>query len=343
MTVSDRIRARAVELGFDHVGIAPAGPAPRADAFLAWLARGYQAGMDWLARQPDRRIHPDRVLPGAHSIVAVGLSYFVGDPDPRLWDDPSRGRIARYAWGPDYHRRMTPPLRELSAFVERETGAPARAYVDTGPVLERAAAAAAGLGFIGKNTLLIDPASGSYLFLAVVLSAADLEPDPPAAAGTCGGCRRCLQACPSGALVAPYLLDSNRCIAYLTIELKGPIPEPLRPRLGNWIFGCDECQSACPWVRRYAAPKTHPFLRYQPDQCVPRLLDLINLDEAAFRARFRGTPLQRAKRRGLLRNVAVALGNWGHPDAAPALEKALADPEPLVREHARWALDRIAS
>lgn len=341
MSVSNQIRARAVELGFDHVGIAPAIPAPRADKFRAWLDHGYHGNMAWLARDPGRRTDPGQVLPGAGSVVVVGQSYYVGDPDPALWDDPSRGRIARYAWGTDYHDHLTPLLRELATFIQDETGAVSRYYVDTGPVLERSVAEQAGLGYIGKNSLLIDPASGSYLFLAVVLVAAELDPDVPNAAGTCGSCRRCQDICPTHAFPAPYILDSTRCISYLTIELKEAIPEALRPHLGNWIYGCDACQSVCPWVRQYAQPREHPFLAFDPDVCAPRLIELMALDDKGFRDRFRKTPIQRTKRRGLLRNVAVALGNWGDASARPVLETSLADPEPLIREHARWALDRI--
>jgi epoxyqueuosine reductase len=243
--------------------------------------------------------------------------------------------------------------------------------VDTGPVLERDFAAQAGLGFIGKNTCLINPGIGSYLFLGELLVGLELDYDEPASeggarilrqpgpepttgrsrgrpagparprVGTCGACTRCLEACPTGAFPAPYVLDSNRCISYLTIELKGSIPVGLRPLMGNWIFGCDECQSVCPWPRRFAQPSRQEFLRFDPERVAPKLLDLIDLTDEKFGTRFKTTPLWRAKRRGLLRNVAVALGNWGDAQAAPALRRSLDDPEPLIREHAAWALARI--
>jgi epoxyqueuosine reductase len=299
------------------------------------------------------------VAPAAQSVVVVGLSYFVLDPPAEQWNDPSRGRIARYAWGLDYHDIMLPKLRQLGEFIEKEVGhgLSQRAYVDTGPILERDFAAQAGLGFIGKNSLLINPRLGSYLFLGEILVEADLEIDPPAPdggaschtgppgqskrVGTCGNCTRCLEICPTHAFPAPYILNSNRCISYLTIEHKDAIPLELRPLLKNWIYGCDECQEICPWVRRYSRPAAEPFLAYDPEWAAPKLVDLLALDDEAFRCRFKGTPIKRTKRRGLLRNVAVALGNWGSPEALPALEKALADPEPLVREHAAWAINQI--
>jgi epoxyqueuosine reductase len=305
------------------------------------------------------------------SVLVAGLSYFTLNPPAELWHDPARGRLARYAWGLDYHKVMLPRLRQLGDFVEQEVGrvVTRRPYVDTGPVLERDFAAQAGLGFIGKNSLLINPKIGSYLFLGEVLVDVELEYDEPAAEGgascqissnlaglkelaglgaakglgTCGNCTRCLTICPTQAFPAAYILDSNRCISYLTIELKGSIPLELRPLLGNWIYGCDECQEVCPWVRRYSRPASEAFLRFDPDWSVPPLVDLMQLDEAQFRARFKGTPLLRTKRRGLLRNVAVALGNWGNPQALLVLEQALQDPEPLIREHAQWALEQIKS
>ncbi len=364
MSLTQLIKEKAYSLGFDLIGIAPAGGAPHAETFQRWLAQGYAAGMEWLAREPERRTDLGQVLPGARSVVVVGLSYFTLNPPSELWHDPSRGRIARYAWGLDYHEVMLPRLHELGNFVEKEAGHALnrRTYVDTGPILERDFAAQAGLGFVGKNTLLINPGLGSYLFLGEILLDMELEYDEPAPnqdktlvpspplggteggikrLGTCGACTRCLTVCPTHALPAPYILDSNRCISYLTIELKGSIPLELRPLLGNWIFGCDECQEICPWVRRYSQPNRENFLRYDPEQAVPKLVDLMRLDEAGFRARFKGTPMFRPRRRGLLRNVAVALGNWGSPEALPVLEQALQDSEPLIRGHAGWAIGQI--
>ncbi len=363
MSLTQRIKEKAYALGFDLIGLAPAERAPHAEAFERWLAQGHAAGMVWLSRQPERRADPRLVLPGARSVVVVGLSYFTLNLPPEIWADPSRGRIARYAWGLDYHDIMLPRLRELGDFVEKEAGQTVnrRAYVDTGPLLERDFAAQAGLGFIGKNSLLISPRLGSYLFLGEILVDVDLEYDIPAPSpplggiegglnsrntnrlGTCGACTRCLTICPTHAFPAPYILNSRRCISYLTIELKGAIPLELRPLLGNWIFGCDACQEICPWVRRYSRPTRESFLNADPDKVAPRLVELMGLDEAAFRARFKGTPILRTKRRGLLRNVAVALGNWASPEALSALQAVRQKPEPLIREHVEWAIRQIKS
>ena len=355
--LSESIRIRAAELGFDLFGIAPAARARHADAFIRWLHAGNAGEMSWLARDPNKRANPSLVLEGAASVVSVGMSYYAGEPPPEFWDDPSRGRIARYAWGSDYHDVLTPSLKRLAEFIRAEGGGDtmARYYVDTGPILERSFAAEAGTGFIGKNTLLIHPGYGSYLFLAEIIVNRELQYDTPAAddgatfhgvdgstrVGTCGGCRRCLDICPTHAFPAPYILDSRLCISYLTIELRTSIPVSLRSKMKNWIFGCDECQSVCPWVRRNPGSPKQGFLTFEPEACAPRLTDLMGLDDTGFRERFRGTPVTRAKRRGLLRNVAVALGNWGDPAAKPALEEAIRDPEPLIREHAHWALERI--
>ncbi|MBN1991701.1 MAG: tRNA epoxyqueuosine(34) reductase QueG [Anaerolineae bacterium] len=360
MTLTQHIKEKAYHLGFDLIGIAPAQRAPHAAAYRRWLARGYAADMSWLARDPHRREDPRRVLPGAQSVIVVGLSYFTLNPPPELWNDPMRGRIARYAWGVDYHDILLPRLRELAEFVAKEAdrSLEQRAYVDTGPVLERDFAAQAGLGFIGKNTLLIHPPLGSYLFLAEILLDLELEHDEPALdggagchfgssdktkrRGDCGRCTRCLEICPTRAFPAPYILNSNRCISYLTIELKGSIPLELRSRLGNWIFGCDACQEICPWVRRYARPGRQDFLKFDPEWAAPKLVDLMAMDEAAFQARFQDSPVKRAKRRGFLRNVAVALGNAGNPAALSVLEQAAThDAEPLIREHAAWAIEQI--
>lgn len=359
MTLTQLIKEKAYDLGFDLIGVAPADQAPHAEAYRRWLANNYQAEMRWLARDPQRREDPRLVLSGAQAVVVVGLSYFILNPPPDLWNDPARGRIARYAWGLDYHDLMLPRLRELAEFIAKISGQALsqRTYVDTGPILERDFGAQAGLGFIGKNTLLISPKMGSYLFLGEILLNLELDYDPPAPdggaschvdppgtskrRGTCGNCTRCLEICPTHAFPAPYILDSNLCISYLTIEHKGTIPKHLRPLMGNWIFGCDECQEICPWVRRFAQPTRAEFLGYDPEQAAPKLTELMQLDEAGFGIRFKDTPLNRPKRRGLLRNVAVALGNWASPEALPVLEQALRDPEPLIREHAAWAIEQI--
>ena len=343
--LSRRIKEKGYALGFDLVGIAPADPPQTADAYVEWVRHGYAGEMRYLER-PDRvarRCDPSLIVPGARSVITVGKNYFTRWLPPEILNDPSRGIIASYAWGLDYHEVMTPRLRELLAFIERELGREVhgRVYVDTGPVLEREYAVRGGLGFFGKNTMLIHPRRGSWLFLGEILVDVELEYDEPDTRGTCGACTRCLVACPTDAFVAPYVLDARRCISYLTIELKGPIPLPLRPLMGNRIFGCDICNEVCPWNKRFSRPTSDPAFQPDPDRVAPPLLDLIALDEAAFRYRFRNSPVRRAKRRGLLRNVAVAIGNWGAPEAVPALVRALHDPEPLIRGHAAWALGRI--
>ncbi len=360
MSLTDRIIRRATESGFDFAGVARAAALPHAASYRRWLDRGYSAGMSWLGRGADRRADPREVLPGAKSVVIVGLSYFVQDPPPAIWNDPLRGRIARYAWGPDYHDELLPRVKDLAEFVAAATAGPAhfRTYVDTGPVLEREWAEKAGLGFIGKNTLFIHPRLGSYVFLGEILTdgrwlmadgrweggeAASSVGHQPSAIGhlSCARCRRCLASCPTRAFPEPYVLDSRRCISYLTIEHKGAIPEGLRRSMGNWIFGCDECQQVCPWVRKYSRPGRARFLRWRPEHGAPSLVELMGLDDRGFRDRFAGTPVLRAKRRGLLRNVAVALGNSGSADALPALEQAMRDPDPLIRGHAQWAIGQI--
>jgi epoxyqueuosine reductase len=298
--------------------------------------------MGWMARAPERRADPREVLAGARSVISVAASYYRGDPPPEASGAPAlSGRIARYAWGRDYHRRLRRRLRALGAALRSlAPGARWLAYVDTGPVLDRGWAEQAGIGWIGKNTNVILARSGSWFFLGEILTNLELPPARPAR-NHCGRCARCIPACPTGAIVAPYQLDAQRCISYLTIENRGAIPLELRPSIGTRIFGCDDCQEVCPW-NRFAVPATHPDFAEREGQQTPDLLPLLALDEETFRARFQGTALLRAQRSGLARNVAVALGNLGDPRAIPALAAAVArDPSALVRSHAAWALGRI--
>jgi len=348
----NRIEAEAHRLGFDLVGLAPATPPTTIGHYRAWLEGGYHGEMAYLARPEAvaRRGDLTLLLPGVRSVVVVAASYAPYPPSAGPGDDPGRGLLARYAWGDDYHSLLLSRLCQLGTLIEAEShGAVAfRACVDTAPLLERELAVRAGLGFIGKNTNLIHPRLGSWLFLGELLLTVDIETEQaPSAEGRstspCGRCTRCLDACPTGALIAPYLLDARRCISYLTIELKGPIPGELRPLLGNRIFGCDLCQEVCPWNRRSGRAVAGAASQPRPDDMAPHLLELIALDDEGFRQRFGNSPVKRAKRRGLLRNVAVALGNWGDPAAVPALVQALHDVEPLVRGHAAWALGRIAT
>jgi epoxyqueuosine reductase len=349
MNLTTRLHERAHDLGFDLVGVAPAHPTPYLDAYHSWIARGYHGEMGYMARpdRVERRQAPDIVVPGVRSVICVGLNYYPGALPAPVERDPSRGLVSNYAWGVDYHDLMVPRLEQLAAFIAAEVGAKTghraahRAYVDTGPVLERAYANQAGLGFIGKNTCLIHPDKGSWLFLGEILVDVELDPTAELSGVSCGTCRRCLDVCPTGALVAPYVLDARRCISYLTIELKGLIPPKLRPLMGNWIYGCDVCQAVCPW-QRFAQPTAdRSFWAAGPDRAAPALLDLVEMDEEAFRRRYRDSPVFRIGRARLLRNVAVALGNWGSGQAVPALVRTLTDVEPLVRGHAAWALGAI--
>ena len=353
------IAAAARELGFDLVGMVPASPLQTAGYFSAWVEAGYHGLMAYLGR-PDsvaRRADLDSVLRGVRTVLTVAVNYHTLPLPPQCRDDPSRGVVASYAWGDDYHNVLMPRLRQLASRIEDELGTSVahRAYVDTGPILERELAARAGLGFVGKNTNLIHPRFGSWLFLGELLLTFELPANSSGqdtawswgesgtASGTCGRCTRCMEACPTGALLEPYQLDARRCISYLTIELKGPVPHDLRPLLANRVFGCDICQEVCPWNQRFAQPSEEPSFQPRLDGLAPALLDLIALDDDGFRQRFHGSPVKRAKRRGLLRNVAVALGNWRDPVAVPALGRALDDSEPLVRGHAAWALGQIAT
>lgn len=335
------VKARATDLGFSLVGIAPAEPF---DADLArtleWLARGMNAGMAWLTEERTRRAcAPDELLAGARSMVVVGAPY--GGRDPQPDDDRARGDVARYARGADYHDVMKARLDDLAAFVREvgDEGTRTRVFVDSSPLPERAAAVRAGLGFVGKNTNLLTARAGSWLLLGAMLTTLLLVPDPPLERD-CGRCRLCLDACPTGALPEPFVLDANRCISYLTIEHRGTIPRELRPQIGEHVFGCDICQEVCPWNRADRGPGW-PELGGSAEASRPLLADILTIDDAAFRERYRRTPIWRTKRRGLARNAAVVMGNVGDARDLPALAVALQDAEPQVRAHSAWAIGRI--
>ena len=335
-----RVRSLALETGFDIARIGSAAAPRELGRFAEWVARGFAGEMGYLTEQVARRSDLAAVFPWARSLVCVALQY--DTPHPYSTQAPGdRGWIARYAWGDDYHEVMKALLERLRQRLLQELGPfESRVYVDTGPIVERAFAAAAGVGAWGKNTCLLHPEHGSWFFLGELVSDLDLPADA-ALPDMCGSCTACLDACPTGALPAPYLLDATRCISYLTIEQKGPIPEAARPGIGRHVFGCDICQDVCPWNRkrrRTAGPAFAP----RDGLVAPDLEALASLDEAGFRERFRHSPLKRAKRRGLLRNVAVALGNSRDAGRRPVLETLAADADPLVREHAEWALARLA-
>lgn len=332
LDLAARVKTTGRRLGFDRVAIGPAEPPAHGPEFEAWLDAGYAGTMGYLERGRAKRLDPRQVLPGARSVVTAALNYYQGR------EPAGPAHVSRYAWGDDYHTVMESRLRalldDLTAAAPQTSG---RVYVDTGPVLEREAAARAGLGWVGKNTMLLHPALGSYFFIGVVLTTAELSQDAPVP-DRCGTCTRCLEACPTQAFVAPYVLDARRCISYLTIEHRGPIPEALRGAMDGWAFGCDVCQAVCPWNRRAPITAEAGFV----PRDLPALTELATLSEEAFRARLPGSPLKRPRRAGLARSAVVALGNTGGSEAEPALQAALADPDPGVREHAAWALQRLA-
>ena len=326
------IKTRARELGLDVCGITSADPARHAAFFQQWSAEGKAGEMQWLTREPERRADPRAVLPGARSIIVAGLNYW--QPQPQ-----GRGRIARYALGEDYHHVLLQKLEALAAEITAE-GAQAKVYVDTGPVLEKPLAERAGIGWQGKSTMLIHTKLGPWLFLGEIITTLELEPDAPQR-DHCGSCSRCITACPTGAITAPYQLDARRCIAYLTIELKGSIPEELRPLIGDRVYGCDECLDVCPWNRFAQTTREARFLARDEDHDRDQLHALLEISATEFKRRFAKSPILRVKRRGLLRNVCVVLGNIGTVDDLLALEKAAQHEEPLVREHAAWAIEQI--
>jgi epoxyqueuosine reductase len=337
-----RVKTMAREAGFDLVGIASAAAPPELAYFAEWIARGHAGEMAYLTSQVARRSDLRVALPWARSVICLGLQY--DTPVPYSTETgPDRGWIARYAWGEDYHDVMAAMLDRLAAALQGALGPlRARAYADTGPIVERAYAAAAGLGAWGKNTCLLNPEHGSWFFLGEVVTDVELAPDAPRT-DMCGTCTACLDACPTGALPRPYVLDATRCISYLTIELKGALPEDRRGDVGRHVFGCDICQDVCPWNRKRRHTAGEAFAA-RPGLLAPDLEELTAtvLDEAAFRERFRRSAVKRTRRRGLLRNLAVALGNSRHPSRQRVLERLAADEDPLVQEHARWALAHAA-
>jgi epoxyqueuosine reductase len=333
------IKEHARSLGFDLVGVTTAERLIPHDRHLeAWIAAGLHGGMGYMVQHAPCAAHPADVVKGARSAVVVGLAYRWDDAVPE--DGTLRGRVSAYAWGADYHRVMEHKLETLSAFLLERGAAIARYYVDTGPLLDRALAQRAGLGWFGKNTMLITKAGyGSYVFLGEILTDLGLEPDPPMD-GSCGRCRICLDRCPTGAIVAPFVVDARRCISYLTIELRGWIPRDLRPLMGTWVYGCDICQDVCPH-NTLVRQGRHAEFAPRRDVPFPDLIELLHVDERSYQERFRRSAIKRAKRQGLRRNAAVALGNLRDGRAVPALVRALEDEDPIIRGHAAWALGEI--
>ena len=334
------IRQRAHALGFDDCRFTTAEPPAHTAQFKQWLAAGQHGEMAYLERNANKRVNPQQVLPGAKSVICFATSYQTRNSQTIIENQKS-GVVARYARFQDYHNVLAEKLKALTKFVNETGGADTHSlwYVDTGPMLERDFAERAGLGFIGKHANLISRRLGNWIFLAEIITNLELEPDAPEK-NRCGSCARCLAACPTDAITAPFQLDARRCISYLTIELKGPIPVQFRRAIGNRIYGCDDCLAVCPW-NRFAREGQMMKNHARKDLTAPELVELLSLDEAQFKKRFASTPILRTKRRGFLRNVCVALGNTGNAFALPALNRAAYDSEPLIAEHARWAIEEI--
>jgi epoxyqueuosine reductase len=346
VSLKEAIKDQARRLGFSLAGVTTPEPPPHFSTFERWLDDGKHGSMGYLAdeRSRARRADPRQILPECKSILILAAPY--SDPkSAEAFEEQAQGpvgRVASYAWGDDYHNVFIPKLKELVAFIEAQVGhfVPNRYYTDTGPMLERDLAQRAGLGWIGKNTNLINPKSGSYFLLAEILLGLELEPDPPFTTDHCGTCTRCIDACPTNCILPDRTIDARRCISYLTIELKDDIPEELRPLIGDWIFGCDVCQTVCPW-NRFATDSVDDAFSPRPNLPRPNLIRELELTPEAFNRKFKGSPIKRAKRRGYLRNVALAVGNFEDEKTIPALEKAGKDAEHIVRDHVDWALKKL--
>jgi epoxyqueuosine reductase len=332
-----RIRERAHRLGFFKTGITSARPLPHPERFTSWLESGLHGEMNYMERQASRRLDPRTIFVSARSLIVPAMRY---GADEDFADEPLKGRISRYAWGSDYHEAVKGRLEQLLQSIrDLDPSAQGRCYVDTGPIMEKTWGAETSLGWMGKHTNLISRDLGSWFFIGVILLNLELECDEPEQ-DYCGECRRCIEACPTGAITAPYVLDARRCISYLTIELRGSIPVGLRPVIGNRVFGCDDCQEVCPW-NRLADSRLERNATPGKKHTMPDLLRLVHITAEEFRRQFSGSPILRATRDGFVRNVVLALGNSGSQHAVPALKAALQDPSSLVREHAMWALRKV--
>src|SRR4051812_3276372 len=340
----DRLEAKARELGFCAFGVARADAAPQSGERLRrWLEEGAHGDMLWMAETADRRASPQRLWPEVRSVIALGMSYAPATDPLALADAPDRGRISVYAQGSDYHDIVKKALKALARWLVEEAGCALKVFVDTAPVMEKPLAAAAGLGWQGKHTNLVSRRDGSWLFLGAIYTTLELEPSVPEGhRAHCGTCSACLDICPTGAFPAPFRLDARRCISYLTIEHKGPIPHEFREAIGNRIYGCDDCLAVCPWNRFADAASANRAFLPRAELAAPALADLLALDDAAFRKIFAGSPIKRIGRGRMVRNAAIAAGNSGRAELAPVLERLTADADPVVAEAASWALDRLA-
>jgi epoxyqueuosine reductase len=334
---TNSIEAKARALGFHLVGFAPIGPSPESLFYPEWLEQGYAGEMQYLERQKQARLDPRQILSDVRSVVVCAMNYNSGKP--RTTFDRARAWVSRYAWGEDYHETVHAKLRELATWIQLEFGGVTRAYVDTGPLLERVLAKYAGIGWFGKNTCLINEKMGSWFFIGCVLTNLDLDIGTPAP-DRCGTCTRCIDACPTQAILEPYVLDSRRCIAYLNIELRGEIPEAMRERIGHHLFGCDICQDVCPWNRKAPVSDVEAF-QPKPGLFWPEIERLLDMQEDEWRTLIRGTSIQRAKVKGLLRNLMVVAGNSGLRQLLPKLMPFLQHTDENVRKHAEWAVERL--
>lgn len=340
---TQKLKTYASSLGCDLVGVAPVRAFQELEFYPQWLAAGFAGEMEYLQRQLPKRLDACQILSEAKSVVVIGVNYHTDHPYSISVDDHERGWISRYAWGEDYHDILAGKLEKIDAYLQNEAGAnyQGKYYADTGPVLDRVFAKYAGLGWFGKNTNLINQRVGSWFFIGELITNLALEVDAPPP-DRCGTCRRCLDACPTGAFVGPYVLDSKRCISYLSIELRGAIPADLRPGMGHHVFGCDICQEVCPWNRKAPLTEDSSFMPRE-NMVAPALVDLAGIDEAAFRVRFRRSPLKRAKWRGLMRNVLVAIGNSGQKKYRNIVERFLQHADGMLAETAAWAEERLQS
>jgi epoxyqueuosine reductase len=334
---------KAAELGFSAVGVARADAAPKTvERLRAWLADGCHGDMIWMEETEARRGSPAGLWPEVKSVISLGMSYAPAADPLALAATPERGRISVYAQGADYHDVVKKALKALARWLVEEAGCDLKVFVDTAPVMEKPLAEAAGIGWQGKHTNLVSRTHGSWLFLGAIYTSLELEPDE-AHVARCGNCTRCLEICPTAAFPAPFLLDARRCISYLTIEHKGPIPEEFRAAIGNRIYGCDDCLAVCPWNRFAAAAQAHKAFLPRAELTAPELGDLLALDDASFRKLFAGSPIKRIGRNRMVRNAAIAAGNSGRPELAARLRPLTQDEDPVVAEAARWALDRLSA
>ncbi len=342
-SLEEAIRAEAERLGFAACGFARADAADGAGLKLRrWLEAGHHGTMEWMESRADHRVSPTALWPQAKSAIALGMSYAPSDDPLELADRTDLGRISVYAQGGDYHKTVKKALKALARFIVDQAPSELKVFVDTAPVMEKPLAQAAGIGWQGKHTNLVSREHGSWLFLGVILTSLELEPDPPADEGVhCGSCRRCLDACPTQAFLGPHRIDARRCISYLTIEHDGPIPDEFRRAIGNRIYGCDDCLAVCPWNRFAEAAAANRAFLPRAELAAPRLADLLALDDAAFREMFAGSPIKRIGRNRMIRNCLIAAGNSGDAALLPSIEPHLDDPDPVVAKAAQWALGEL--